>query len=496
MMKFTRRSLMASAGGMVTLGGCSDIGRESDDGQNSTSSGVTAEDNANNLNSELDNVENYFDRNGDLIAPVNNKYVQTEFLQSDHVIIHIDPEGSDDNDGLSPDTPKRTLHSAVSDAPLQGDQTKSLVLKLGAGSYSNSTSASLDLFNSSISGIKIIGETNDEGLPVAEIDADDGQGIIAENCNVGIKNCRIINGRHQIRGRMGAQITLNNCHLIAGENGFRCAAVTLNSTLEVDEDCVFDITAAENPDSNLAVTGLSLARVAGEFIGGGPGSQCISAKESSWIFIRGGAILDGSNDTRVLASSRKHSNMKVGTRGGPKVELKNAEIGLRANDYSLVSIRENLYFENVANKYDRGMMAGLEWSNQAEKDFFTIPTGSGQPPVEDLFVETGVTHYNHETGRSEFYSGEFNNWAEFGEFRRFHGESIIKSGESNVVESTGATTRNYRFDANIVDATGDVTIQTKSAYDSENDRVEFVIEEETGNGEATVVYTIFEIGRF
>lgn len=172
---------------------------------------------------------------------------------SDSQTVYVRSDGDDSNDGLTPSEAKETFSSAISDAPVQGDQYDRLTVDIGSDTITPDSTVSF--FDTSISAIEVLGETDGSGNPAAVMDFSGlgGVGVNHRSVSVNYKNVEFKGGGGAcVYADEQSRVALDNC-VVNESTGFGSITTARGGALVVGSDSRVDFD-TDNSTGNRVIT--------------------------------------------------------------------------------------------------------------------------------------------------------------------------------------------------------------------------------------------------
>ena len=339
--------------------------------------------------------------------------------------IYVSPLGDDNNNGTSPDIPKKTIQSAITSIPPGGE------IYIGPGLYDQPGDYNITINQS----MKLIGEAANTA-----IDAD-GKGhifLITNGASVTLENLSLQRGINDQTDNTGSDIiitgtgiTKSTCNITNCEIIFSEGPSIFNSG-----KCIIDQSTIANNNAYLN-TNLS----GGAIYNTGSCTITNTNFESNSANINGGAIYNTGNTTisnSVFDDNRAPQGGAINNQGtcnmdNTNIKLSQAYYGaaIYNNGSFTCNLNNNQITENSAD-----YSGGAIYNNITQNSTFNIDNSI----LTDNSAEIGSVIYNQgtETTRNTFYINNSNiyyNWVENGTI--FNNNTILNIENSEFTENNG-----------------------------------------------------------
>ena len=337
--------------------------------------------------------------------------VNTEQLYTDPLVMYVDPNGDDANDGLSSSTPKQTFAAALEDAPLHGDQSTQLTIRAAAGTYTprGAENNVVNLEASALARIKIVGKTDSNNDPTVTLDATGvNSAVRTVNCYVVLEDITVKGGGSTLNSPFQGGLDCRNVHARAASGTSQLVYAQMTSVLEMDSECDFDVTAASDPNFNIAITGCSVGRISGLVKGGdGDSNGVIQGKETVWVFLKKDTIVDGDGMNQWLVQIRDNSDLKI----NGNVTFKNGLGRAKAQNNSNLKYHGPITDSNMSATHS----VGDECAILDENDNKYVGRGANavDPSLNGARFQ-GSHHYNASDDLAKYFSHDRSAWIPYG----------------------------------------------------------------------------------
>ncbi len=402
--------------------------------------------------------------------------INTDELYTGSVEMFVSPDGSDSNDGVSENDPKQTIQAAIDDAPIQANR---LTINVADGTYTSAASSILDVSDSLVDKIEIVGGTDTNGDPTVTLDGENDTYVVnvSGNVEVDLIDLELLASDQPLNATNNAVVRCENCRLNGSADTLRAFYIQMGATFNLDESSVVDVAAATDLNWAGAVTAAS-AHIGGTIVGGP-----LYVKENAWAFIQDTADLDAGGDVDCVRIWM-WSHCKVGS-----ATFRNAERAIRYRNVGGLSLAGSPTFDNIDTAYS-GTRTSFFDDRDGDKHI-GFPGNNDTPDISDQSSQSGIAHYNATKGRLEYYSEGHNSWMDVGREKLKSGETIVP-GEGSASTAEIATNGNKgSLDWDISSTTGnDVSLSISHDVNSSGNRE--IVFSNSGADDATVVWTYWE----
>jgi hypothetical protein len=424
------------------------------------------------------------------VDALDSNSVNTDVATStEPITVYVDPNGDDNNDGLSADNPKQTIKAAVQDAPLANNQ-QNLTVSLASGTYAQTILEQIPYNQLVLTGPSdqsaVIDGANNGGYA---LDLKGGYTIL-ENLEItgGAGGC--------VRSGLGSAVWYQNCYIHGG--GERALQHNSGSVVATDEDTLIDQRNISGGKAGVNILS-SWFMLRGTFRGTSGGGSVLRFKEGSRGQILGTTIDADSDDASsgVCINLLKNSYAKIAD-----VTLENAASGVSFSLGAFPLLQNDITLNNIDDIYgfDASFYAVSNGAGTYDDQFFHLPSSASLPTHWDAGAADGVAFFDNSRGVFRWYSDSVgaSDGVEAGRVLIDTGTTSVPAGGQTVVNWTGPKSAGVLYDAvvGIADpdnAAGDAEVDWHINWDDGSGHQELVIEELGGSNGVDVQYRIHEI---
>lgn len=427
-----------------------------------------------------------FDDRGNLTAPVDNRFVQTEtaWVTKD-TTVYVRENGDDSNDGLSPDSPKATVQNAINDAPISGPNSL-LRIDIGKGTFEG---FAVTEQSGQIPLVELIGKVDDDGnhLTTLSGSTEDHTIHIIQGAFVVLTDLEIAGGDEGcIEVRNNSTARAKNCYVHGGpEHSVR---VSWNGYYRDDRDTILDQSAVDGNGANLKVTA-GAADLKGTYIGDGGTNSVIRVKENGYAMIAGCTVIGEGNDPSTGTSHGvrcfHNSAVKIS-----EVTIEDCYIALNREMAGWIKVQNGIEYNNC--KYEIIGEGGYHRDFlQEDEEVYSLPRNDTTPSNHwSRGPHRGAMHYNNSTDRVEVSTG--GDTLELGRKVVEAGSRTVPAGSTITFDVTSSKGTPLHVAWNL-DKTVESDVHVTQEIRYEDEKVVVCFQETLGTNDADIIYKMCEI---
>jgi hypothetical protein len=228
------------------------------------------------------------------------------------------------------------------------------------------------------------------------------------NCYVVLEDITVKGGGSTLSSPFQGGLDCRNVHAGAASGTSQLAYAQMGSVLEMDSECTFDVTAASNPNFNIAITGCSVARISGLVKGGDADSNgAIQGKETVWVFLKKDTVVDGDGMNQWLVYIRDNSDLKI----NGDVTFKNGLGRAKAQNNSNLKYHGPVTDSNMSATHSVGDECAILDEN--DHKYVGRGTNTVDPSLNGARFQ-GSHHYNANDDLAKYFSHDRSAWIPYG----------------------------------------------------------------------------------